>query len=289
MTVRDLMRPDLSALDLYPSALTVEELEEKLGQRVVKLDANENPYGPSPLVHVALAACCVDRYPDAEAKELRHGLGLYLEVEPERIVCGVGGDEVLDLVLRIFLEPGDEVIDLTPTFGMYALSTTYNRGTVIRIPRVGGFAVDVEAVERSLSDRTKVIFLCSPNNPTGNATPPEDVLRLLQTGRIVLLDEAYAEFSGRTLVQITYQYPNLVVLRTMSKWAALAGIRLGYLVVAPDVAVELNKIRSPYNLGIAAQVAGIASLQDRAYLMQNVQRLVAERERLYGRDRKSVV
>jgi histidinol-phosphate aminotransferase len=283
MSVHHLMRRDLLALAPYPPSPTIEELEQRLGRKIVKLDSNENPYGPSPRVHAALAACCVERYPDADAKELRRCLGCFLGVDSERIVCSVGGDEMLDLLLRLFLEPGDEVIDCTPSFAMYALSTAYNRGTVVPVPRTGGFEVDVEGVERTISDRTKVIFVCSPNNPTGNPTPERDVIRLLETGRIVVLDEAYAEFSGRTLVQLVHRYPNLVVMRTMSKWAALAGLRLGYAVLDPAVVAELNKIRSPYNLGIAPQVAGIESVKDRDYLMANVQLIVAERERLYRR------
>jgi histidinol-phosphate aminotransferase len=166
---------------------------------------------------------------------------------------------------------------------MYALSTAYNRGTVVPVPRIGSFQVDVEGVEHAISDRTKVIFVCSPNNPTGNLTPESDVVCLLETGRIVVLDEAYAEFAGKSLVKLVERYPNLVVMRTMSKWAALAGLRLGYAVLGPAVVVELNKIRSPYNLGIAPQVAGIASVEDRDYLMANVQLIVAERERLFRR------
>lgn len=283
MRVSELLRRDLEALDSYPAPASIPEMERQLGRPVVKLDANENPYGPSPKVHEALSRCCLERYPDETSGELRTHLGEFLGVDPERIVCGVGGDEVLDLVLRVFLEPGDEVVDCPPSFMMYELTTAYNRGTVVRVPRGEGFAIDVPGVELTLSERTKVIVVCSPNNPTGNATPEEDIIRILETGRIVVLDEAYAEFAGRTLVQLGTAYPNLIVLRTMSKWAALAGIRLGYIVVDPAVAREINKIKSPYNLGIAAQVAGVVSLQESAYLMANVGKIVEERERLFAR------
>jgi histidinol-phosphate aminotransferase len=284
------MRRDLAALEAYDSSSGIAATSgcaeagiAELARPPVKLDANENPYGPSPRVAEALAQARLERYPDPECTELRQHLGAYLGVDPARIVCGVGGDEVLDLLLRIFLDPGDEVVDCTPSFSMYELTTTYNRGKIVRVPRGEGFAVDVPAVERALSDRTKVIVVCSPNNPTGNSTPTEDIIRLLETGRLVLLDEAYAEFAGRTLVHLGEGYPNLAVLRTMSKWAALAALRLGYLVVDPVVAQEIGKIKSPYNLGIAAQVAGMVSLQDAVPLMENVRKIVAERERLYAR------
>jgi histidinol-phosphate aminotransferase len=277
-----LLRADLVALEEYGST-NLAELEREVGRPLLKLDANENPYGPSSLVREALYRCCVERYPDGACTELRQGLGAYLGVDPERIVCSAGGDEMLELLLRLFLEPGQEVIDCTPSFGLYALATAYNRGTVVRVPRAERWAIDVPAVERAITKRTKIIFACSPNNPTGNSTPREDVARLLETGRVVVLDEAYAEFAGRTLVDLAASYPNLVVMRTMSKWAALAGLRLGYAVLDPEAACQMNKIRSPYNVGVAAQVAGIVSLKDQPYLMANVRKIVEERERLYGR------
>ncbi len=281
MSLRDLIRRDLRlpAGDRKKSPSVV-ELERGLGRPVVKLDTNENPYGASPRAAQALARCNAARYPDPECAFLRLRLGEYLGFEPEYIVCSAGGDEMIDLLLRLFLEPGDEVIDCTPSFVMYERSTTFNHGVRVRVPRDECFAVDVSAVERAVGPRTKVIFLCSPNNPTGNPTPHEDLQRLLSTGRIVVLDEAYAEFAGRTLVGMVREHPNLIVTRTMSKWAGLAGLRLGYAIAQPEVVTHLGTIKSPYNVSVAAQVAGVVSLEDRAYLMKNVARILAERERL---------
>ena len=283
MSIHDLLRADIAALEPYPPPPTLEMLQRRMGRTFVKLDANENPYGPSPRVHEALQHCNTLRYPDAACTELRERLGEYLGTEPERIVCTVGGDEMIDLLTRLFLDPGDEMIDCTPAFLMYAISGAVNRGKIVVVPRDENFAVDVEAVEAAVTDRTKIIFLCNPNNPTGNMTPDADIIRLLDTGRILVLDEAYAEFSGHSLVHLAHQYPNLVILRTMSKWAALAGIRLGYAVVDPSLVAEFTKIKSPYNVAITAQVAGVASLEDRAYLMANVRLLIAERDRLTDR------
>lgn len=281
-SIRDLMRRDLVALEPYPPPLPLESIECEIGRPIVKLDANENPYGPSPLVAEALARCRPERYPDADCTELRQELAAYLGVEPPNVVCSAGGDEMLDLLLRLFLEPGDSVIDCPPSFVMYPLATLYNRGSLVNVPRRTDFGVDVAGVENALDDRTKVIFVCSPNNPTGNPTPVADILRLLNSGRIVVLDEAYAEFAGYSHATLVTEYSNLVVLRTMSKWAGLAGLRLGYAIVDPSVTEEMAKIKSPYNVGLAAQVGGIASLRDKEYLMRNVRRLVQERERLYG-------
>jgi histidinol-phosphate aminotransferase len=278
----ELMRSDFASLQPYEPIPPIEEIERRTGHAIVKLDANENPYGPAPAVHAALERCCAERYPDADCTELRRLLGRYLGLAPERIVCSAGGDEMLDLLLRLFLDPGDEVIDCTPSFVMYRLSTAYSRGTIVPVPRnpERAWAVDVEAIERAISPRTKIIIVCSPNNPTGNPTPEEDIVRLLDTGRMLVLDEAYAEFSGYTRVHLTASHPNLVVTRTMSKWAALAAIRLGYAALDPAVAEAIGRVKSPYNVGVAAQAAGIASLQHREYLMANVRRLIAERERL---------
>ena len=283
MTIQDLLRQDIADLKPYPPPPTVEMLQRRLHRTFVKLDANENPYGASPRVYEALRHCNALRYPDAACTELRERLGEFLETEPERIVCTVGGDEMIDLLTRLFLDPGDEMIDCTPAFLMYAISGAVNRGRIVAVPRDENFAVDVAGVERAVNDRSKIIFLCNPNNPTGNMTPDADIIRILDTGRIVVLDEAYAEFSGHSLVHLAPRYPNLVVLRTMSKWAALAGIRLGYAIVDPSLVEEFTKIKSPYNVSITAQVAGVASLDDRAYLMEHVRAICAERERLHDR------
>jgi histidinol-phosphate aminotransferase len=280
VSIHDLLRQDIAELEPYPPPPTIEMMQQRMGRSMVKLDANENPYGASPRVYEALRHCDALHYPDAACTELRARLGEYLGTDPAGILCGVGGDEIIDLLTRLFLDPGDEMIDCTPAFLMYAISTKVNRGRTVIVPRDENFAVDVEAVERALSDRTKLIFLCNPNNPTGNMTPDADIIRLLNTGRILVLDEAYAEFSGHSLVHLTQRYPNLVILRTMSKWAALAGIRLGYAVVDPSLIAEFTKIKSPYNVAITAQVAGVASLEDRAYLMRNVRSIIAERDRL---------
>jgi histidinol-phosphate aminotransferase len=187
---------------------------------------------------------------------------------------------MLDLLGRLFLEPGDEVIDCPPSFVMYPEVAAFHRAQYRAVPRDDEFRIDVAALEAAINHKTKLIFVCSPNNPTGNATPESDIRRLLDTGRMLILDEAYAEFAGHTLVQLASTYQNLIVLRTMSKWGALAGIRLGYAVAHPEVRREMARIKSPYNVGIAAQVAAAASFRDRATLDENARKIVTERERL---------
>lgn len=250
--------------------------------KVIKLDGNENPYGCSEKVRRALADYAYYHlYPDPEQRELRKALAEYVGVDPEQIVVGSGSDELIDLVLRLFLEPGDVVINCPPTFGMYSFSTGVCGGVVVNIPRRTDFSIDVLAVKRALTDRTKVIFVASPNNPSGNVTPENEVRDLLESNVLVVVDEAYFEFSGVTMVGLVKQYANLVVLRTFSKWAGLAGLRVGYGVFSVDIARNLMKIKQPYNVNCAAQVAALESLKDMDYLRGIVQAMVDERERLF--------
>jgi histidinol-phosphate aminotransferase len=182
--------------------------------------------------------------------------------------------------MRVYLEPGDEVMDFPPTFGMYSFSAQVCGASVVQLPRDERFEIDLAAVERALTERTKMIFVASPNNPTGNVPPVDTVVRLLDTGRLVVVDEAYAEFSGLSVMPLVARRGNLVVLRTFSKWAGLAGLRVGYGVFPPEVIRQMWKIKQPYNLNLAAQVAVRESLRDSEELMERVGRIVDERERL---------
>ncbi|MGH2448402.1 MAG: histidinol-phosphate transaminase [Chloroflexota bacterium] len=264
-------RPDIAAM------------EATLGRAVVKLDANENPYGPSPLVAEAIERARVERYPDPACTILRRRLAEYLNVAPECIACGAGADELIDLLFRLLVKPGDEVLDSTPSFPTFQVAAGRQGISFLKAPRGDGFAIDFDAVEAALTPRTKVIIVCSPNNPTGNSSPVEDIERLLSLERIVILDEAYAEFAGRSLVEWGNHHPNLIVLRTFSKWAALAGLRLGYVVARESIVRGLAGTVSPYQVSVVAQAAGIASLDDSAYLMRNVERINENRRHLHDR------
>jgi histidinol-phosphate aminotransferase len=213
---------------------------------------------------------------------LRQALEEYTGLSQEHIVCGSGSDELIDLVLRLFLEPGDRVINCPPTFGMYPFSTNVCGGKIIDIPRrEENFAVDIAGIKRALDGKTKVIFIASPNNPTGNTITEQEITELLDTRKIVVVDEAYSEFSNLTLANIVTGHSNLIVLRTFSKWAGLAGLRIGYGVFPTEIADYLMKIKQPYNVNSAAQVAALTSLLDINYLRNNVAKIVAERERLF--------
>jgi len=181
----------------------------------------------------------------------------------------------------MFLSPGDQVIDLVPTFGMYAFETDVAGGRTAAIERRPDFSVDVRAVADRVDARTKLIFATSPNNPTANLLSSAELDALLDLGLPVVLDEAYIEFAGvPSAVSLVAARPNLIVLRTFSKWGGLAGLRVGYAVMAPDLAEVVFRVRQPYGVNVAAEVAALASLQDTDVLDERARLLVAERERL---------
>jgi histidinol-phosphate aminotransferase len=260
---------------------------EVTASETAKLDGNENPYGCSPRVQKALSRCSdYNRYPDPDQRYVRRAISKYIGIEPKYIVAGAGSDDLIDIILRLFIEPGDRVINCPPTFGMYPFSTSIAGGETVSVPRKAGFALDIRAIKKAVDKNTRVIFIASPNNPTGNQASEKDVRELLGLDIIVVVDEAYVEFSGGSLVSWVPQYSNLIVLRTFSKWAGIAGLRAGYGVCPPNLALHLMKIKQPYNINTAAHVAILESLKDIKYLQDTVKSIVKERERLYAGSKK---
>lgn len=273
-------------LEAYVPIVPVEVLAQEAGippGRVIKLDGNENPYGCSPRVLRALASYgYLHIYPDPEQRELRKAVAAYVGLPPDYIVPGAGSDELIDLILRLFLDAGDQVINCVPTFGMYPFSAAICGGETVSVPRGQDYAVDVPAAKAAIGRRTKVIFIASPNNPSANITPPQPIRELLDTGLLVVVDEAYYEFSGTTVAPWVAERENLIVLRSFSKWAGLAGLRIGYGLFPPQIAGYILKIKPPYNVNVAAQVAVMESLADLDYLQGKVQAIIAERGRLFN-------
>ena len=283
--IRSSMRPHLKDLEPYVPIVPLEVLSRDLGvsvDRIVKLDGNENPYGPSPKVREALAAFdAYHIYPDPLQRDLRSALVGYTGLGEEHIVVGNGSDELIDLVMRLFLEPGDKVINCTPTFGMYSFNTQVCGGEVVDVPRGEGYQLDISAIKDAMDRRTKLIFLASPNNPTGNPASAKEIEALLDMGLLVVVDEAYYEFCGASVASLVREHDNLVVLRTFSKWAGLAGLRVGYGLFPPEIVSLVDRIKPPYNVNMAGLVAAEASLKDTEFLRSRVQAIIEERERLY--------
>jgi histidinol-phosphate aminotransferase len=282
-----LIRPQIQDMPAYEPILPFEVLSRQLGllpEKIVKLDANENPYGPLPVVREALGRLPYAHiYPDPGSDDLRAALARYHNLPVGNILAGAGADELIDLVLRLVINPGDAIINCPPTFGMYAFDGDLNAARVIPVPRREDFSLDVDGIRRAAREhRPKVLFLASPNNPDGSLVPRETLQRLLELPLLLVLDEAYIEFSGTpSLVAQVPNHQNLIVLRTFSKWAGLAGLRVGFGLFPSALMPHLWKIKQPYNVSVAASTAAIVSLEHADDLLVTVKRMIAERERLF--------
>ena len=282
--INRLVKPDVFSFQGYKPVEPFERLSAKLGipqDKIVKLDANENPYGCSPRARKAIAEFERNHiYPDSFSVELCEALEGYIGVGRDQIAVSNGSDEMLDFLARLFIAPGDKAVTAVPTFPMYRFNVTLFGGVMVEVPRDEEFGIKIDDLVAAVDERTKMILIATPNNPTGNPIAHEHVLRLLETGALVVIDEAYAEFAGESFVHLVNDFENVVVLRTFSKWAGLAGLRVGYGVFPKGWIDLLWRVKPPYTVNVAAQAAAIASLEDVDYLMGNVRKLVAERERL---------
>ena len=278
------MLPHIQALETYEGVDPMEVMAERAGispDKIIRLNGNENPYGPSPKVSSALGDYeNYNYYPDPGQRNLRRVLSGYLNVEPEKIVAGNGSDELIDLLLRMYVGIGDNVIIPTPTFGMYSFSAGICGGEAISVERDENYEIDLTAMKAAITPKSKIIFLTSPNNPTGNIVPEYQTRALLDTGLLVVMDEAYFEFCGDTAIPLLTEYQNLVVLRTFSKWAGLAGLRIGVGAMDSSLAATMMAMKPPYNVNLAAEVALTTSLEDTPGLLERVAEIVAERERM---------
>jgi histidinol-phosphate aminotransferase len=284
-SARDLIRPHLEDLPGYLPVEHVERLAAELGvdaSEISKLDGNENPYGASPKVAAALGR--FERYhiyPDPAQRAVREAVGRYAGVDPEQIVFGSGSDEMLGMVADLFIDPGDAMLNAPPTFGIYEFLANLHNARLVSVPRREDFTLDVEAMERALDEGAKLLYLASPNNPTGNPLPREELERLAGHNAVIVVDEAYAEFEGVSAIDLLTDHDNVIVVRTFSKWAGLAGLRAGYAIVPPSMVEITWRAKVPYNLGVASEQAILASLEDRDALFENVRKIIAERERLF--------
>lgn len=282
------LRKHLQHLEVYTPILPFEVLAEQLQRptsAIIKLDANENPYGISPKTRQALQQLEYPHiYPDPESRALRQALAGYTGVPAENLLVGAGADELLDMLVRIALEPHECVLNCPPTFGMYPFDTEINAGQVINVPRQPDFRLDLLAVVAAVQQHApKIVFVTSPNNPDGGVLSDADLDALLALPVLVVLDEAYIEFSATPQGRITrvLQHDNLVVLRTFSKWAGLAGLRVGYGAFPTWLITALWQFKQPYNVNVAAQQAALAALDDLPYLQGIIALLVQQRDRLY--------
>ncbi len=243
-------------------------------EEIVILSRNENPYGPSPKIWKAMNNIAPNRYPDSG--HFVEALSEYTGYPQENIIIGAGMDEVITTMIRLFLGDGDKAFTPIPTYTLYALAVRLCGALPLYRQRGPNFEVEPE-----IPEGVKMIFLCSPNNPTGNSISEESLRAIVEsTEAIVFLDEAYAEFAERSLIGLVKEYDNLVVGRTMSKAFALAGLRLGYAVAPRWLAEQYRRIAPLFSISTPSLVAGVAALSDLEYMRSSVSRIISERERM---------
>ena len=281
------VRPELECMSEYLPGESLEAFSLRTGiptNCLIKLNSNESPYGPLPAVIKALGDYRnYNNYPDADATALRTALSGYTGLDSSHIVLSHGSNELINLLWHIFLSVGDNIVSCTPTFSLYTTITSFCGASVLEVPRTARYDVDVERTLAALTPSTKLIVICSPNNPTGNPIAESDVLALLETGHIVVIDEAYVEFSQRPqgLAYLVPDYRNLVVLRSFSKWAGLAGLRIGYGLFPVWIANYMLRAQCPFEVNIAGHIAAIETLAHLECVLSKVQCIVQERERLF--------
>jgi histidinol-phosphate aminotransferase len=266
-----LIRPNIRNLVPYSSAR-----DEFKGEASIFLDANENSLG-SPLTK------WYNRYPDPMQWEVKKKISAIKGLPPEQIFLGNGSDEAIDLLFRAFCEPGmDNVIICPPTYGMYEVSANINNIGLKKVPLTPDFQIDLDAMEASIDMNTRIIWLCSPNNPTGNSLNREDIEIILNNfDGLVVIDEAYINFSRqRSFIPELNEYPNLVILQTLSKAWGLAALRIGMAFASKPIIDVINRIKPPYNISQAAQDLVLIALDQVEEVNDMIRILVEERKRL---------
>jgi len=267
--INNLVRPNVAGLKPYSSA---RDEYQSTGSEMVFLDANENPFQTD-----------VNRYPDPQQRNLKAELAKMKNVSTEHILLGNGSDEVLDLLFRSFCEPGkDNVITLPPTYGMYKVLANINNIENREVLLSTDFEPKVEEILNSIDQNTKMIFLCSPNNPTGNSFSEEKIIHILENfNGLVIIDEAYIDFSTEeSWLNKLEQYPNLVITQTLSKAFGMAGIRLGICYASAEIIEILNKIKPPYNVNELTQSRALDRLLNKEKVNSEISDLLKERDLL---------
>lgn len=226
----------------------------------------------------------INLYPDSDATLLRNEIGRYLNISPDNIVAGNGSSEMIELVMKTFVDKDDIILSFVPTFSMYSIFSKIYSANFIGIKSNNDFSIDIDILIKTAEEiKPKVIFLCNPNNPTGYLVDNNDIKKLMESiDSIVVVDEAYMEFAGCSMVEEISQYKNLIVLRTLSKALGLAGIRLGYMAACKDIINYIKKVKSPYNLNAISQYIGIEALKNKEKIIKYVDIIKIERNYLYS-------
>lgn len=267
--IQNLIRKNIKEMEPYASA---RDEFEGIGKQMIFLDANENPYQNG-----------INRYPDPQQKQLKKRIAALKNINEDSILLGNGSDELLDLMLRAFCEPNeDNIISLPPTYGMYGVLANLNAVENRPVLLLDDFQPDVKSIVSTTDSNSKLLFLCSPNNPTGNCFSDDAIVSLLEQFKgIVVLDEAYIDFAeGESWLNKLQDYPNLVILQTLSKAYGMAGIRLGILYGSSEIIAILNKIKPPYNINELTQDRAFSGIANTAKIKDEVNTIIKERNNL---------
>ena len=281
----------LQGSEIYNAEKTNEEIAKQYGLRtsdIVKLNYNENLYIPRekviPLLKEVAEECDFRIYPQEEEAGLKEKISEYLQVQLEGIALGNSSDEVMERVIRIFLEEGDSAVTFAPTFSVFKFCVKYEGAEYVAVPLKDDFAIDMEGMRKVFTPNARLLYLCSPNNPTGSQLKPREVEALIDDfPGIVLVDEAYGEYADYSVVPLIRKYENLIVLRTFSKAFSLAGLRLGYAVASPTVAKTLDKMPAPYPVNVVSLSMGRKMLENIGLMRESVAALKLERTKLINR------
>jgi len=267
MNLNNLLRKNIQNLKPYSSAR-----DEYSGDAMVFLDANENPFNEP-----------YNRYPDPLQKKLKQKISALKNIPANQIFLGNGSDEPIDLLIRAFCEPGtDNIVTINPTYGMYQVAADTNNIEVIKVSLTSDFELEPKQILQAVNEKTKLIFLCSPNNPSGNSLDKDAMVGIIQNfNGLVIVDEAYIDFApGKSFLPELDKYPNLVILQTFSKAWGMAGIRLGMAFAASEIIQVLNKIKYPYNLNILTQKKALELLDNKEQVDTWIKMLIDEREKM---------
>jgi histidinol-phosphate aminotransferase len=278
----------IEALESYAPEKTIENVAKQYGlspSEIVKLNFNENLYMPREKVVALLKEvadeCDLRLYPQEEEEKLREAIGEYLMLPQACVAIGNSSDEVMDRITRLFLEKGDRALTFAPTFSVFKYCVKYQSADYAALPLQEEFKLDVDAMRAAFTPETKLLYLCSPNNPTGNQFELGAVEALIEEfPGVVLVDEAYGEYADYSVTPLINKYENLVVLRTFSKAFSLAGLRLGYAVANPLLANAVNKIPAPYAINVVSLTMGRKLLENAGLVKEAVAALKAERGKL---------
>ncbi|MEJ2758240.1 MAG: histidinol-phosphate transaminase [Anaerolineales bacterium] len=284
------IRSHIRDLPPYKPIYPLDVLSKELGipvDELVKLDANENPFGALPEVNQALSNLdTLHIYPDPESRKIRKLLASHHNIPEENIVVGAGADELIDLIMRVALNPGDRIINCPPTFGMYDFDARLNQAEVIPVPRNPDFSLIFPAVISAVEQyKPRILFLANPNNPDGSVISKGDFQKLINLPILLIMDEAYIQFADKaeTFIPQVFSYGNLIVLRTFSKWAGLAGLRIGYGIFPADIVPTIMKAKQPYNVSVAAETAAVVTMENLPAVMERIFQIIDQRNDLFNK------